>query len=86
VKLTCVGDVGECVSAWMYAYGSGGYTNDKATEPMSGETLHVKKDEWMTVRLDLDGPYGSHSTSNHPNVTPVGMMVWGIHLNTWGCP
>jgi hypothetical protein len=70
----------------MYVYGAGGYANDKTAEPESGKTQHLKKDEWMTVRLDLDGPYGFHSTSNHPNFTPTGMVVWGIHLNTWGCP
>jgi hypothetical protein len=86
VKLTGTGDVGACPSAWLYVYGGGGYANDKSAEPAKGVTSHLVKDEWTTIRLDLDGPYGYHSVTYHPNFKPTAMQYWGVQFNTWGCP
>lgn len=84
VKLTGVGDIGECATAWMYVYGANGYANDKSGEPAENTTSHVKKDTWTTMRLDLDGPYGFHTMTGA--FKPEDVAIWGIHLNTWGCP
>jgi hypothetical protein len=81
IKLTGVGDVGECATAWMYVYGTG-YANDQSGEPSQGVTSHVEKDEWATVRLDLDGPYGYHTSAGFK---PEGIVLWGMQFNTWGC-
>jgi hypothetical protein len=86
VKLVTPGDKGECIAAWPYVYGANGYANDKSGEPASGVTTHLVKDVWKKVRLTLDGPYGYHSTTAFPNFKPTGVTVWGLHINTWGCP
>ena len=87
VKMIATGDAGACASAWMYVYGaSGGYANDKSGEPMMGQTSHLVKDEWTTVRLNLDGPYGYHSSTAFPNFEPTAVDIWGVQINTWGCP
>jgi hypothetical protein len=85
VKLVSTGLATDCATAWMYVWG-GGYANDASGEPALGQTNHVKQGEWATVRLDLDGPYGYHSSHFHPTFTPTAITVWGIQLNTWGCP
>jgi hypothetical protein len=85
VKVTSFGDAGTCPTAWLYVWG-GGYANDKSAEPAMGQTKQLVKDEWTTVRLDLDGPYGYHSTANHPNFTPTAVIQWGVQMNTFGCP
>ena len=87
VNMTETGDVGTCASAWMYVYGAvSTYANDLSGEPMSGQTQQLTKGTWTKIRLDLDGPYGYHSTHNHPNFKPTSIDQWGIQLNTWGCP
>jgi hypothetical protein len=87
IKMTDTGDVGEtCIAAWMYVYGAAGYANDKSGEPAVGVYSHLVKGEWTKIRLDLDGPYGFHSTSNFPAYTPKNMQIWGVQLNTFGCP
>jgi hypothetical protein len=85
VKVTQFGDAGTCPSAWIYVWG-GGYANDLSAEPALGQTSHLVKDEWTTVRLDLDGPYGYHSTTNHAGFKPTQVIQWGLQLNTFGCP
>ena len=67
-----------------YVYGANGYANDKSGEPAENTTSHVKKDTWTTMRLDLDGPYGFHTMTGA--FKPEDVAIWGIHLNTWGCP
>jgi hypothetical protein len=86
VKMTGTGDVGDCATVWLYVYGGNGYANDKSGEPSQGVTSHLVKDEWKTVRLRLDGPYGYHSTANHPNFKPTLVNVWGAQFVTFGCP
>lgn len=83
VNMTETGDAGTCATAWMYVYGGNGYANDASGEPMSGKTQQLTKGKWTKVRLDLDGPYGFHSTANFK---PQLANIWGIQLNTWGCP
>jgi hypothetical protein len=83
VNMTDTGDVGACATAWMYVYGGNGYANDHSGEPASGQTSHLVKGQWTTVRLDLDGPYGFHSSATFK---PQLVNIWGIQLNTWGCP
>ena len=83
VKLTGVGDVGECATVWMYVYGGKGYANDLSGEPSMRVTSHVVKDQWTTVKLNLDGPYGFHSTGTFD---PTLTQIWGMQVNTWGCP
>lgn len=83
VKLVSAGYGAECTSAWMYVYGGNGYANDKTGEPAQYTTGHLVEGAWKTVRLDLDGPYGYHSSATF---TPALTQIWGIHLNTWGCP
>jgi hypothetical protein len=85
VNMVETGDVGECATVWIYVYGGSGYANDKSGEPTLGTTSHLKKGEWTTVRLDLDGPYGAHSVNNGA-YKPEHMGIWGLQLNTWGCP
>ena len=86
VKMTGTGDVGACATVWLYVYGANGYANDKSGEPSQGVTSHLVKDEWTTVRLRLDGPYGYHSTANHANFKPTMVNVWGAQFVTFGCP
>jgi len=83
VKISMEGDIGDCPTAWMYVYGGKGYANDAVGEPALNTTSHLTPNEWNTVRLDLDGPYGAHTTNNF---APQMVSIWGIHLNTWGCP
>jgi hypothetical protein len=70
----------------MYVYGSKGYANDKSGEPAANMYMHLEKGQWTKIRLDLDGPYGVHSTANHPNFAPIDVQIWGIQFNTFGCP
>ncbi len=83
VKMTETGTVGECATVWMYVYGANGYANDKSGEPAMRVTSHVVKNAWTRVRLNLDGPYGFHTT---PAFKPASVNIWGIQVNTWGCP
>jgi hypothetical protein len=84
VKIIATGDVGECPTVWMYVYSTiNGYANDASGEPSMGVTNHLTVDEWTEVRLDLDGPYGFHSTNGF---TPQDVILWGMQFNTWGCP
>jgi hypothetical protein len=85
VNMAETGDVADCATVWLYVYGGSGYANDKSGEPSTGVTSHLKKGEWSTVRLDLDGPYGQHSVNNGA-YKPEHVGIWGIQLNTWGCP
>jgi hypothetical protein len=84
VKMTDTGDAGDCPTAWMYVYGGNGYANDKSGEPAMGKTSHLVKGQWTKIKLDLDGPYGYHSTANHA-FKPLLVQLWGIQFNTWGC-
>lgn len=86
VKMVSTGDSGSCGTIFLYVYGGAGYANDLSAEPSAGVTRHLVKGEWTKVRLDLDGPYGYHSTKNHPNFKPTNMNVWGAQFNTFGCP
>jgi hypothetical protein len=86
VKMTATGDAGSCATVFLYVYGGNGYANDFTAEPSKGVTRHIVKGEWSKVRLDLDGPYGFHSTNNHPNFKPTAVAVWGAQFNTFGCP
>jgi hypothetical protein len=86
VKLTAIGTAGSCATAFIYVYGGNGYANDPVMDLSMGVTRHLVKGEWTHVRLDLDGPYGYHSTANHPNFKPTNVTVWGVQLNTFGCP
>ncbi len=83
VKIQMEGDIGDCPTAWMYVYGGNGYANDATGEPAANTTSHLTPNEWNTVRLDLDGPYGEHTTATFD---PTLTNIWGIQLNTWGCP
>lgn len=85
VKVTSFGDAGTCPSVWIYVWGSG-YGNDATGEPSMGVTQQLVKDEWTTVRLNLDGPYGYHSVTNHANFKPTAVIQWGMQMNTFGCP
>ena len=70
--MTATGDVGTCATVWLYVYGATiGYANDKSGEPSMGVTSHLVKGDWTQVHLNLDGPYGYHSTANHPNFKPT---------------
>ena len=84
VKVSETGDAGDCPTAWMYVYGANGYANDQSGEPTMGKTSHLVKGQWTKVKLELDGPYGYHSTANH-NFKPLLVQLWGIQFNTWGC-
>jgi hypothetical protein len=84
VKMTDTGDAGDCPTAWMYVYGANGYANDLSGEPAMGKTSHLVKGQWTKVKLELDGPYGYHSTANHA-FKPLLVQLWGIQFNTWGC-
>ena len=83
VKLVSAEYGAECTSAWMYVYGGNGYANDASGEPAQYTTGHLVEGVWKTVRLDLDGPYGFHSS---PTFIPELVQIWGLQLNTWGCP
>lgn len=83
VKLVSAAYGAECTSAWMYVYGGNGYANDASGEPAQYTTGHLEQGAWKTVRLDLDGPYGFHSS---PTFIPELVQLWGLQLNTWGCP
>jgi hypothetical protein len=83
VKLVSAEYGAECTSAWMYVYGGNGYANDASGEPEQYTTGHLVEGVWKTVRLDLDGPYGFHSS---PTFIPELVQIWGLQLNTWGCP
>jgi hypothetical protein len=86
VKMSETGDIGTCATVWLYVYGANGYANDKSAEPAAGVTSHLVKGQWTKVRLNLDGPYGLHSTANHPNFKPTDVGFWGAQVNTFGCP
>jgi hypothetical protein len=86
VKMTAIGTAGSCASVFIYVYGGTGYANDPTMDLAMGVTRHLVKGEWTHTRLDLDGPYGYHSTANHPNFKPTGVTVWGVQFNTFGCP
>jgi hypothetical protein len=83
VRIIMEGDIGACPTAWMYAFGTLGYANDAVGEPALNTTSHLTPNVWNTVRLDLDGPYGAHTTASF---NPTMTTIWGIQLNTWGCP
>jgi hypothetical protein len=82
IKMIATGDVGDCPTVWMYVYGANGYANDAEAEPSMGVTNHITVDEWTEVSLDLDGPYGFHSTATF---SPESIIIWGMQFNTWGC-
>jgi hypothetical protein len=86
VKMTTIGTAGSCASVFIYVYGGTGYANDPTMDLAMGVTRHLVKGEWTRARLDLDGPYGYHSTANHPNFKPTNVTVWGVQFNTFGCP
>jgi hypothetical protein len=86
VKMTTIGTAGSCATAFIYVYGATGYANDPVMDLSKGVTRHLVKGEWTHVRLDLDGPYGYHSTANHPTFKPTDVTVWGVQFNTFGCP
>jgi hypothetical protein len=83
VKMSETGDVGTCATVWLYVYGGLGYANDKSGEPVMLTTSHLVKNKWTKVRLNLNGPYGAHSTETF---APTNVTVWGAQFNTWGCP
>ncbi len=82
VKLVTTGKLGDCPTAWLFAFGESGYANDATAEPASGETNHLALNQWRTIRLDLDGPYGYHT---NPGFQPTDVTMWGLQFNTWGC-
>lgn len=85
VQLKETGTAGDCPTVWLYAWG-GGYANDKTGEPMTGVTQKLTKGQWTTVRLDMDGPYGIHSTANFPTYKPTEVVQVGMQMVTFGCP
>jgi hypothetical protein len=85
VKLAETGDVGECASVWIYAWGAG-YGNDISADPAKGMAQKFKKGEWTTARFDLDGPYGYHSTQNGNVWKPTAVIQLGLQVVTFACP
>jgi len=83
VNMISSGSLGDCASAWLYVYGASGYANAQYAEPALGQTNHLVQGQWTTIHLDLNGPYGFHTSSGF---TPTSLSIWGLEVNTWGCP